>query len=90
MPFYQALKNKVVLLTGDNNPDGIGVPAAQAFVRQSAYIQPEFEAHLVQVIPLRHLGLPEDIADAILSLISNKASWMMGNVLKVSSGHNLL
>ena len=56
---------------------------------QTGYISPAFEAELRQEIPLRRIGLPQDIADAIVFLASAQAGWLTGQVIKVSGGHAL-
>jgi 3-oxoacyl-[acyl-carrier protein] reductase len=56
---------------------------------QTGYIAATFEAQLVPTIPLRRIGQPEDIADAIVFLTSEQARWLTGQVIKVSGGHAL-
>jgi 3-oxoacyl-[acyl-carrier protein] reductase len=70
-------------------PLGITVNAIAPGPVQSGYISPAFEAELRQEIPLRRIGLPQDIADAIVFLASAQASWLTGQVIKVSGGHAL-
>jgi len=41
---------------------------------------------LVESIPLRRLGSPEDIAHAVLFFASDYAAWITGQVLSVSGG----
>jgi 2-hydroxycyclohexanecarboxyl-CoA dehydrogenase len=41
---------------------------------------------LKRAIPLRRLGQPQDIANAILFFVSNRASYITGQVLSVSGG----
>jgi 2-hydroxycyclohexanecarboxyl-CoA dehydrogenase len=41
---------------------------------------------LKRAIPMRRLGKPEDIANAILFFASNRASYITGQVLSVSGG----
>jgi 3-oxoacyl-[acyl-carrier protein] reductase len=70
-------------------PLGITVNAIAPGPVQTGYIRPAFEADLRQEIPLRRIGRPEDIADAILFLASAQAGWLTGQVIKVSGGHAL-
>ena len=70
-------------------PLGITVNAVAPGPVQTGYISLAFEAELRQEIPLRRIGLPEDIADAIVFLASVQAGWLTGQVIKVSGGHNL-
>jgi 3-oxoacyl-[acyl-carrier protein] reductase len=42
---------------------------------------------LLPDIPLRHIGAPRDIADAVVFLASQQARWITGQVIKVSGGH---
>jgi 3-oxoacyl-[acyl-carrier protein] reductase len=70
-------------------PLGITVNAVAPGPVQTGYISQEFEAELTRSIPLRRIGQPEDIADAIIFLASDQARWLTGQVLKVSGGHAL-
>lgn len=70
-------------------PLGITVNAVAPGPVQSGYISANFEAELARVIPLRRIGQPEDIADAIVFLASEQARWLTGQVLKVSGGHEI-
>ena len=69
------LRNRVVLITGVNNPQGIGAAAALAFAREGA--------RLVLENRLRAMN-----TDYIL-LASEKARMLTGQVIKVSGGHAL-
>jgi len=70
-------------------PLGITVNTVAPGPVQTGYIATEFERELIPSIPLRRLGQPEDIADAIVFLASEQARWLTGQVIKVSGGHNL-
>jgi 3-oxoacyl-[acyl-carrier protein] reductase len=70
-------------------PLGITVNTIAPGPVQTAYITAESEEQLWPEIPLRRIGLPEDIADAIVFLASEQARWLTGQVIKVSGGHAL-
>ncbi|MEZ0168684.1 SDR family NAD(P)-dependent oxidoreductase [Microvirga sp. TS319] len=77
-------------------PFGINVNAiAPGFLRTSpdyerqwASYGPEGQKAMIESIPLRRLGEPQDIAHAVLFLASDYASWITGQVLPVSGGPN--
>jgi 3-oxoacyl-[acyl-carrier protein] reductase len=68
-------------------PLGIRVNAVAPGPVQTGYITPQMEKDLLPWIPLRRLGMPEDIADVVVFLASDKARWLTGAVLRVSGGH---
>jgi 3-oxoacyl-[acyl-carrier protein] reductase len=70
-------------------PLGITVNAVAPGPVQTGYISRSFEEELRQEIPLRRIGQPVDIANAIVFLASTQASWLTGQVIKVSGGHAL-
>ncbi len=45
---------------------------------QTGYITPEFEANITAQTPLRHVGQPEDVADVIVLLASERALKTVG------------
>ncbi|MCI1001548.1 SDR family oxidoreductase [Ochrobactrum sp. C6C9] len=75
-------------------PFGINVNAvAPGFLRTSpdyerqwASYGDEGQAAMLNEIPLRRIGLPEDISNAVLFLASPFASWITGQTLSVSGG----
>lgn len=77
-------------------PFGINVNAvAPGFLRTSpdyerqwASYGPEGQRAMIESIPLRRLGEPQDIAHAVLFLASDYAGWITGQVLPVSGGPN--
>ena len=56
---------------------------------QTGWMTDDMEKHQAQLIPLRRVGRPEDIADVIVFLASDQARWLTGQVIKVSGGHEL-
>ena len=56
---------------------------------QTGWMDKELIEHVLPQIPMARIGTPEDIADTVLFLASEKASWVTGQVIKVSGGHAL-
>ncbi len=53
---------------------------------QTGYMTPDMEKNLAANAPLRRVGLPEDVADAIVFLASEQARWITGQLLYVGGG----
>jgi 3-oxoacyl-[acyl-carrier protein] reductase len=70
-------------------PFGITVNIVSPGPVQTGYMTPEVEQELVADIPLRRIGQPEDIADAIVFLASEQACWVTGQLLCVHGGHRM-
>ena len=51
---------------------------------------PDMEARLTKMYPLRRLGRTDDIADAVVFLASDRASWITGQTLSVSGGYTMV
>lgn len=95
---YAASKHALVGLTRQLGHElgqfGITVNAvAPGFVRSNPASErqwqsygPDGQAALLGRIAMRRLGRPEDIADAVLFLASDHASWITGQVLPVDGG----
>src|ERR1700726_3472179 len=49
---------------------------------------PENKAALVQGVPLARLGLSEEVADGIVFIASDEASFVTGHILNVDGGHS--
>jgi len=49
-------------------------------------VPPEVNEQYMKTIPLKRLGKPEDVADGILFLLSEAASYITGLVLDVNGG----
>ncbi|MDY6836362.1 MAG: SDR family oxidoreductase [Thermodesulfobacteriota bacterium] len=70
-------------------PCGITVNVVSPGPVQSGYISPEMEKALVPDIPVRRVGRPEDIANAVVFFASKQAAWITGQVLFVHGGHRM-
>ncbi len=68
---------------------GITVNCVAPGPTQTGWIDASLEKAVLPLIPMGQLIEPEDIADAILFLASNRARMLTGQVIKVSGGHAL-
>ena len=68
---------------------GITVNCVAPGPTQTGWIDEELEKAVLPLIPMEKLIQPEDIADTILFLASEKAKMITGQVIKVSGGHAL-
>ena len=68
---------------------GITVNCVAPGPTQTGWIDEVFEKEVVPIIPMGKLIQPEEIADTILFLASEKAGMITGQVIKVSGGHAL-
>lgn len=57
--------------------------------QNTAQTDPELWAKFTQGISLGRPGTPEDIANSVLFLASDKAGWITGEILSVDGGHVL-
>ena len=70
-------------------PYGITVNCVAPGPTQTGWIDEDFEKIVLPMIPMGKLVRPEDIADAILFLCSERAAMITGQVIKVSGGKAL-
>lgn len=98
MSAYCAAKAGLVMLTQvaalELAPRGIRVNAVSpGFVdtplTEGVKLVPGTLEEYVENTPLGRVGTPEDVADAVLFLVSDKASWMTGEVLDLNGGAHL-
>jgi len=68
-------------------PYGITVNVVAPGPVQTGYMTPEMEERLRAKLPLRRIGKPEDVADAIVFLSSEQAGWITGQLLYVGGGN---
>jgi len=70
-------------------PLGITVNIVSPGPVQTGYMTPQMEEELIGDIPLRRVGRPTDIADAMVFLASEQAGWVTGQLLRVHGGHRM-
>ena len=94
-PTYSATKHGVLGLVRslalDLGPDGVRVNALSPGVIETdmAYIGRDFAAmrdQVAETIPLRRVGVPEDMAGPAVFLASEDSAWMTGQSLIVDGG----
>ena len=81
-------------LAHELGPFGITVNSvAPGFIRSNPASEKQWDAmgeesqrRLIESISTRRLGTPEDIANAVLFLVSEHASWITGQTLSVNGG----
>jgi 3-oxoacyl-[acyl-carrier protein] reductase len=71
-------------------PYGITVNIASFGPIQTGWISPELERVVTEHTPLGRPGEPEDVADAILLLVSEQARWLTGQLLYIGGGHRMV
>jgi len=54
---------------------------------QTGWIDSALEQQVLPNIPLGRIGTPDDIADTIIFLASDRAKWITGQIIKVDGGH---
>jgi 3-oxoacyl-[acyl-carrier protein] reductase len=63
-----------------------GVAPHAIETEMSAEWAPEKRKAIIEAIPLKRLGKPEDVAEAVLFLASDKASFITGEIIDVNGG----
>jgi len=82
----RALVSYSISAAEEMGPYGITVNVVCPGPTQTGYIPPASEKRLVKKTPLGRLGLPEDIADVITFLASEKSRWLTGQLIYASGG----
>ena len=70
-------------------PYGITVNVISPGAVNTGWLPPETEKNLAGTYPLRRLGKPEDIANAVIFMASVQADWITGQVLFVGGGNRM-
>ncbi len=68
---------------------GITVNAISPGAIQTGWITPEMEELITKQIPLGRVGLPEDVADAVVLICSEQARWITGQLIQVGGGQTV-
>ncbi len=66
------------------NVNGVAPHAVET--EMSAEWPPEKRKAIIEAIPLKRLGKPEDVAETVLFLASDKASFITGEIIDVNGG----
>ena len=74
----QGIRSNVV------SPGMVITPMSQSF-----YDTPGVTERRTAVVPTRRIGMPQDIADAVLFLASDRSSYVNGDVITVDGGHSI-
>lgn len=80
----EALTRSVATEVG---PFGITVNTVAPGPTQTGYITKEAEVKIIDQIPMRRIGTPADMANAVLFLAAPESDWITGQILRVSGGH---
>ncbi|MFC1564967.1 SDR family NAD(P)-dependent oxidoreductase [candidate division KSB1 bacterium] len=70
-------------------PYGITVNVISPGAIQTGWMTPRLEKQIASVYPMRRIGQPEDIADAVIFFASKQADWITGQVLQVGGGNKM-
>jgi 3-oxoacyl-[acyl-carrier protein] reductase len=78
-------------------PFGVTVNCiAPGFIRSNPTTERQWQSYgdegqrkLVEGIPMRRLGQPEDIANGVLFFVSERSSWVTGQTISIDGGHAL-
>lgn len=88
---YSSTKATIEMLTRAAvwrvGPMGITVNTVAPGPVQTGYLKPEKVEACAAELPLRRIGEPQDLANAIVFLASDLAGWITGQVVKVDGGH---
>jgi 3-oxoacyl-[acyl-carrier protein] reductase len=70
-------------------PYGVTVNIVSPGPTQTGWITAELETEIAAHTPLRRIGQPEDVADVVALLMSDKARWLTGQLLRAGGGHGI-
>ncbi len=68
---------------------GITVNIVSPGAIQTGWLTPDLEEEIAASYPMRRIGYPEDIADAVVFFASEQARWVTGQTLNVGGGNKM-
>jgi len=79
----------VKALAKEVGPSGVlvnGISPGFINTKMNRHLTEEDISNIVSEIPLNRIGLPKDVANAVSFLMSEKASYIQGDIIKVTGG----
>lgn len=76
--------------TMPSNEEDVGQTSMWAGGFLKGWNTPEMRERIAKVYPLRRIGQPEDVANAVVFLASDAASFITGQTLSVSGGYTMM
>ncbi len=70
-------------------PYGLTINVISPGAVQTGWMTPDLEKAIADSYPLRRVGTPEDIANAVIFFASEQADWITGQVLHVGGGNRM-
>jgi 3-oxoacyl-[acyl-carrier protein] reductase len=70
-------------------PFGITINVISPGAVQTGWMTPELEKAIAESYPLRRVGKPGDIANAVIFFASEQADWITGQILHVGGGNRM-
>jgi 2-hydroxycyclohexanecarboxyl-CoA dehydrogenase len=72
------------------SPDDYGEGSMWRADDMAQFLTPEVAEKMAKAYPLRRIGNPQDIANSVVFLASDAASWITGQTLSVSGGYTMM
>jgi 2-hydroxycyclohexanecarboxyl-CoA dehydrogenase len=72
------------------SPDDYGESSMWRTEDMAQFLTPEVLEKMAKAYPLRRIGNPQDIANGVVFLASDAASWITGQTLSVSGGYTMM
>jgi len=90
MSVYAASKGAVEQFTkcfaDELGPKGVTVNTVSPGYTETEMLPPSLIENAIKLSPFKRLGTPQDIADAVAFLVSEKARWITGQNIQVGGG----